>query len=66
MGLTAGRSDMVLYYNKTAYMIEVKTATGTQKENQKEWQKLIEKQGFNYYIVRNLEGFSELLKKIIQ
>jgi len=65
MGLQAGRSDLVFYYKGKAHMIELKTVTGTQKEVQKEWQKIIESQGFDYYIIRTLSDFTELIKKII-
>ena len=65
MGLQAGRSDMVLYFNGIAYMIEVKTPDGTQSKNQKEWQSIIEAQGFEYYIVRTLDEFKSLILTII-
>ena len=40
-GLVAGRSDMVLYYQSKAYMIEFKTQDGTQSIGQREWELLI-------------------------
>ena len=55
LGVIKGRSDM----------IELKTEKGIQSQHQKDWQKLIENQGFEYYIVRSIEEFKELILKII-
>ena len=62
LGLQKGRSDMVFYYKGTAIMIEFKTETGTQSPEQIVWQKKIEKARFEYYIVRNLPEFQNLIK----
>jgi hypothetical protein len=65
LGIIDGRSDLVLYYQKVATHIELKTEDGTQSKNQIEWQAFIESQGFDYYIVRSLKEFLELIEKII-
>ncbi len=65
MGLQKGRSDMVLYLNGKAFMIEWKTAKGKQSAKQKEWQELIESQGFSYYIVRSIEEFKQIVTVLI-
>ena len=65
LGIIKGRSDMVLYYLGKAIHIELKTETGKQRKDQKEWQSLMESQGFDYYIIRSLEEFIELIEKII-
>lgn len=64
MGVISGRSDLVLYYNKVATHIEVKSPKGRQSLPQKEWQKTIENQGFEYHIVYSLDDFIELMEKI--
>jgi len=51
---------MVFYYNGKAIMIEFKTPDGTQQKCQKEWQKQVEAQGFEYKIVRSLDEFKTL------
>jgi len=66
MGIQKGRSDLVLYWQSKAYHIEMKTPTGEQSPDQITWQKLIESQGFKYYICRSLPEFQELIKNIIQ
>jgi hypothetical protein len=65
MGLQKGRSDMVLYLKGKAFMIEWKTEKGKQHGKQKEWQQLIEANGFSYYIVRSVEEFKELVTVLI-
>ena len=45
-------------------MIELKTDKGKQSNEQKEWQSMIESQGFDYYIIRSLEEFKTLFSNI--
>lgn len=66
MGLQPGRSDMVLYWNSKAYMIEFKTDGGKQSKAQIEWQVLITHQGFIYDIIRTLDEFKVLVNGIIK
>ena len=61
LGLIKGRSDMVYYKNGKAIMIEFKTETGTQKPEQKYWEEIITKQGFEYHIIRSFEQFQQLI-----
>lgn len=63
LGLIKGRCDMVLYKNGKATMLEFKTEEGKQSKEQKEWQNLIELQGFDYHIIRSLEDFKKIIQK---
>lgn len=65
-GLIAGRSDMVLYYQSNAFMIEFKTSDGSQSAGQKEWESLVRNQGFQYHIVRSLEEFQMLIVNLLK
>jgi hypothetical protein len=65
-GLIAGRSDMVLYYQSTAFMIEFKTSDGVQSVGQREWEALVRSNGFQYHIVRSLEEFQRLILSILK
>ena len=65
-GLIAGRSDMVLYYQSNAIMIEFKTSDGSQSVGQKDWEALVRSQGFQYHIVRSLEEFHMLLLNLLK
>jgi hypothetical protein len=65
-GLIAGRSDMVLYYQSNAFMIEFKTSDGSQSQGQKEWEALVKSQGFQYHIIRSLEEFQMLILNLLK
>lgn len=65
LGLIPGRSDMVLYFQGTAHMIEMKTAIGRQSSDQIQWMDLVTKQGFIYYVVRDLNAFKAIIGEII-
>jgi hypothetical protein len=65
LGVVKGRSDMVLYYKSFSVMIELKTEKGRQSDSQRSWQYLMTNQGFEYYIIRSLEEFKELIVKIV-
>lgn len=65
LGLQKGRSDLVLYFGGKAYMIEIKTATGTQEPEQIEWEAKITAHGFTYVIKRSLEEFKAYVIPII-
>jgi len=65
LGVVKGRSDLTLYFNGTAAMIELKTSTGKQSKAQKDWQEKIEAQGFEYIIIRSLEEFQKMVKQKI-
>ena len=65
MGLQPGRSDMVLYHQGRAYMIELKLPDGVQSKSQIEWQRIITEAGFSYIIIRSFEKFQEYLQSIL-
>lgn len=66
MGLQKGRSDMVFYYKGQAYHIELKVSPNKQTNEQKEWQKVIESQGFSYFVVfDSVDEFKKLIQKIV-
>ena len=65
-GLIAGRSDMVLYYDAKAFMIEFKTSDGVQSAGQKDWQWLITSNGFQYHIIRSLPEFQSLILMLLK
>ena len=64
-GVTSGVADLLLLVPKREYhglCVEVKTPVGRQSDNQKNWQRIIEAQGFKYCIVRSLDEFAELVR----
>lgn len=66
MGLQKGRADMVFYYQGNAYHIELKVTPNKQTKDQKEWQKVVEKQGFTYFVIfDSVDDFKKLIKGIV-
>ena len=65
IGVTPGVSDTIFLWKGKAHLIELKTPTGKQSPDQKRWQKIVEDNGFNYYIVRSLDEFKTLINSIM-
>ena len=64
LGVVAGVADLICLIPRGghgALLIEMKDAHGTQKPAQKEWQVIVEKQGYLYKVVRSLEEFKKLI-----
>ena len=60
-GLMSGVSDLICINNGEVLFIECKDLKGKQSENQKDFQKTIELQGFKYHLVRSLEEFQKII-----
>jgi elongation factor P hydroxylase len=65
MGVRPGVADFLFMLQGVTYNIELKTLTGKQSKHQLDWQRLVEQQGFKYFVVRSLSEFQELIKTII-
>lgn len=65
-GLVAGVADSCLLINKTAVFIEFKTETGKKSQAQKEWEKIINEAGYQYFIIRSIDQFKELIQYNLQ
>lgn len=64
-GVTSGVSDLLLFVARRGYhalCVEVKTMTGRQSENQKNWECRVKEQGFCYHIVHSLDEFAQLVR----
>lgn len=64
LGVVAGVSDLILLLNRGghgALLIEMKDEHGSQNTAQKEWQRLVESQGYKYCLCRNLAQFKEIV-----
>jgi hypothetical protein len=57
----SGFPDCTLFKDGITIFVEFKSDKGTQSELQKYQQKLLENQGFKYYLVNNLIYFKEIL-----
>ena len=63
-GIVKGVSDLILLIPNRRHhglMIEMKTPEGYQSSAQKEWQALVEAQGYRYEVIRSVEDFRALL-----
>lgn len=61
-GVLAGVADLILLKSNADYgalLIEMKTRKGRQAETQKQWQSLIEKDGYHYVVCRSLDDFTK-------
>jgi hypothetical protein len=59
-----GMSDLILFKDNSTIFVEVKNEKGKQSEIQKYIQKQIEQQNFEYYIVRSLDEFKNIIETI--
>jgi len=64
-GVVAGVSDLILLYDAKAYLFELKNEVGSQSDKQKDWQHLMESQGFTYYLIRDMNTFMQIIDMII-
>ncbi len=67
-GIVKGVSDLVLLIPRGGYhglMIEMKTLEGYQRPEQREWQALVEAQGYRYEVIRTKEAFMALLDEYL-
>ena len=60
-GLYAGVSDLIIIHFGKVLFVEVKNDKGRQSDKQKDFQQLIEAQGFKYYLVRSLEELKQII-----
>ena len=63
-GLVAGVADMTYLKDGKAYFFELKANKGRQSDNQKQWQEIVEAEGFSYQIIRSLDEFQTAIKKL--
>lgn len=67
LGLISGRSDMVLYWRGRAVMLEFKQPKGGyQSKAQQNWQKIVERHGFEYHLVRSMDQFQKIIDEVIR
>lgn len=63
-GVVAGVSDLILMKRSGRYgalLIEMKTPTGKQSHEQKEWQMAMEQEGYCYVVCRSLDEFTRTI-----
>ena len=69
MGVRAGFPDLVLFVKRHGYgalCIELKVGKNKQTDHQKEYQALLEQQGYRYEVVRSFDEFVELINEYLK
>ena len=64
MGVTKGVADTFLAVQSGGYgglFVEYKTGVGKQSPEQKQWEIIIQNQGYLYRVIRSLDEFKELI-----
>lgn len=67
-GALAGVADLILLVPRGPYgalLIEMKTPKGRQSDEQKAWQKAVEKQGYCYILCRSLDEFQTKIEQYL-
>ena len=64
-GTVAGVSDLIWVIPNRVIFIEMKTETGTQSEEQKEFQAQTEARGHTYIVLRSFEAFKAYILSIM-
>lgn len=59
-GMKAGVSDLIVLFPNRALFIEMKTATGRQSPDQKEFEKDVTALGFEYFLARSVDEFKSI------
>lgn len=60
-GLCNGFSDLIVLANNTIYFIEVKTKIGQQREDQKNFQSIVQSRGYTYIVARSTKDMEVIL-----
>lgn len=64
-GVRSGVSDLIFCYRGRTIFIEVKMPKGRMQDTQKEFQENVLSHGFDYFIVRDLDQFLNIINETI-
>ena len=68
MGIIRGVADLIMLIPRGKWhglCVEMKDIDGYQRPEQKEWQALVESQGFRYEVIRDEESFMALMDEYL-
>lgn len=60
-GLKAGVSDLIVLQPNRCIFVELKTQVGKQSDKQKDFESIVKSLGFEYFVVRSLEEFKQVV-----
>lgn len=64
IGMMSGVSDLIVVLENKVLFIECKDERGKQSDSQIEFENTVTNLGHEYFVVRSLEGFKELIDKM--
>lgn len=64
MGYTKGQPDLIFILSGHVYFVEMKTATGRQSQEQKEFQRQLEAAGQTYLVWRSVQDCVDFIKTL--
>ena len=62
-GVRAGVADLIIISNHKLFFIEMKAAKTVQTETQIEFEKIVNRLGFDYYLCRSFDDFKNVIEK---
>lgn len=65
LGSMAGVSDTIIMLPGTILFVEFKSIKGRQSPDQKLFQQKVESLGFEYFIIKSIEAFQELIRNTL-
>ena len=65
MGVFPGVSDFLLLWNSRLYCFELKVGTNKQSDHQEYWQMMVEGEGAEYFLIKDLNTFKWTIRNII-
>lgn len=68
-GVLAGVADLILLQRTEQYgalLIEMKTRTGRQAQVQREWQRVVELDGYRYVVCRSIDDFMKAINDYLK
>lgn len=65
-GLLSGVSDLIVVLPNRVLFLELKTETGQQSDSQVEFECAISELGFEYYVIRSIDEFKNMIYEHFQ
>ncbi len=62
MGLMPGVADLTVWFPWNITYLEVKTKKGRQSDNQKHFEQLCKRYGYDYFVVRSIEDVKNIME----
>lgn len=64
MGYTKGQADLIVGKNGKFWALELKTATGRQSPEQREFQAMCQEKGLDYKVIRGIQEIEQFIQGV--